>query len=131
MLAVGSSIKMPLGGSGSSRGATCHQVDSLAVPTLIGVWIDIYPAARLRGPSDVRQSFLVGLHFPYPSRRLTKSSPIMKASTCLLALALSLLISTLNASEEPGVPSQRLQYQFASRAVEGRCYRCTWSSVVT
>ena len=81
-------------------------------------------AARFRRPSDVRQSFLVGLQLAYPSRRHVRSSLIMKASTCLLALAVSLLINTLNASEEPGVLFRHLQYLFASRAVEGRCYMC-------
>ena len=47
----------------------------------------------------------------------------MKASTCLLALALSLLINTLNASEEPGVLSICLQYHSASQPVEGKGVR--------
>ena len=53
VLAIGSSVKMPLGAQGSSRGATCHQVDSLALPTLRGVWIDVL----MLHVSEARQMF--------------------------------------------------------------------------
>ena len=53
MLATGSSVKMPLGPQGSSRGATCHQAHSLALPTLRGVWIDVL----MLHVSEARQMF--------------------------------------------------------------------------